>query len=129
MDIIREKLEEELCAELDRLASLTANAQDTNDAIDNLVALYKLKLEEDKLSLEQAEKERNREIDEKLKAQQIKESVKDRYFRTGIAVAELVLPLAFYGVWLGLGFKFEEENTFTSKVFQSLYNRFRPVNK
>lgn len=129
MDKVREKLEEELGAELDRLASLTANAQDTNDAIDNIVALYKLKLEEDKIALERVEKEVDREIEDKIKTQQLKESVKDRYFRTGVAVAEITLPLIFYGIWLGVGFKFEEENTFTSKVFQSLYNRFRPTKK
>lgn len=129
MDKVREKLEEELGAELDRLASLTANTQDTNDAIDNIVALYKLKLEEDKIALERVEKEVDREIEDKIKTQQLKESVKDRYFRTGVAVAEITLPLIFYGIWLGVGFKFEEENTFTSKVFQSLYNRFRPTKK
>lgn len=125
----REKLEKELCAELDRLAVLTANANDTNDAIDNIVALYKLKLEEDKIALERAENAFNREVEEKFKAQQIKESVKDRYFRTGVAMVETALPLIFYAVWMGIGFKFEEENTFTSKVFQSLYNRFRPTKK
>lgn len=129
MDKVREKLEEELGAELDRLASLTANTQDINDAIDNIVALYKLKLEEDKIALERVEKEVDREIEDKIKTQQLKESVKDRYFRTGVAVAEITLPLIFYGIWLGVGFKFEEENTFTSKVFQSLYNRFRPTKK
>ena len=129
MGKVREKLEEELGAELDRLASLTANTQDTNDAIDNIVALYKLKLEEDKIALERVEKEVDREIEDKIKTQQLKESVKDRYFRTGVAVAEITLPLIFYGIWLGVGFKFEEENTFTSKVFQSLYNRFRPTKK
>lgn len=129
MNKVREKLEEELGAELDRLASLTANAQDTNDAIDNIVALYKLKLEEDKIDLERVQKEFDREIENKFKAQQLKEAVRDRYFRTGVAVAEITLPLIFYGIWLGVGFKFEEENTFTSKVFQSLYNRFRPTKK
>ena len=57
------------------------------------------------------------------------ESVKDRYFRLGMAAAELVLPLMFYGVWMRRGFKFEQDGTFTSQTFRGLFSRFRPTKK
>ncbi len=58
---------------------------------------------------------------------QIWEETIDRYVRTGVAVAELVLPLMFYGVWMRKGFKFEESGAYTSTTFKNLFNRFRPT--
>ena len=54
---------------------------------------------------------------------------KDRYFRVGIAAAELLIPLMCYGIWMNKGFKFEETGTFTSSTFKGLINRFRPTKK
>lgn len=51
------------------------------------------------------------------------------YFRFGMAAAELVLPLMFYGVWMRRGFKFEQDGTFTSQTFRGLFSRFRPTKK
>jgi len=55
--------------------------------------------------------------------------VKDRYFKLGIAAAELLIPLMFYGIWMRKGFKFEETGTYTSTTFRGLFNRFRPTKK
>ena len=60
---------------------------------------------------------------------QLDEQVKDRYFRLGIAAAELLIPLMFYGIWMRKGFKFEETGTYTSTTFRGLFNRFRPTKK
>ena len=65
-----------------------------------MTKLYKLKLEEDKNAYERLDKIENREIDQESKTAQMAESVKDRYFRFGMAAAELVLPLMFYGCLL-----------------------------
>ena len=59
--------------------------------------------------------------------EQLAEQVKDRYFKLGIAAAEIVLPLIFYATWMRKGFKFEETGTFTSTTFRGLFNRFRPT--
>ena len=67
--------------------------------------------------------------DDELKQTQIAEQVKDRYFRLGIAAAELMIPLMFYGIWMKKGFKFEETGTYTSTTFRGLFNRFRPTKK
>ena len=95
----------------------------------SLTKLYKLKLEEDKNTYERLDKIENREIDQESKAAQMEESVKDRYFRFGMAAAELVLPLMFYGIWMRRGFKFEQDGTFTSQTFRGLFSRFRPTKK
>jgi hypothetical protein len=67
--------------------------------------------------------------EEQLKQHQLSDQVIDRYVRIGVATAELVLPLVFYGVWMSRGLKFEETGTFTSQTFKNLFNRFKPTRK
>ena len=125
----RSLLEEEIRAEIKRLGSLESGSQEHTTVVDSLIKLYKLKLEEDKNTYERLDKIENREIDQESKTAQMAESVKDRYFRFGMAAAELVLPLMFYGVWMRRGFKFEQDGTFTSQTFRGLFSRFRPTKK
>lgn len=125
----RSLLEEEIKAEIKRLGFLESGSQEHTTAVDSLTKLYKLKLEEDKNAYERLDKIENREIDQESKTAQMAESVKDRYFRFGMAAAELVLPLMFYGVWMRRGFKFEQDGTFTSQTFRGLFSRFRPTKK
>lgn len=125
----RSLLEEEIKAEIKRLGYLESGSQEHTTAVDSLTKLYKLKLEEDKNTYERLDKIENREIDQESKTAQMAESVKDRYFRFGMAAAELVLPLMFYGVWMKRGFKFEQDGTFTSQTFRGLFSRFRPTKK
>lgn len=119
---IKTMLEEEIRVEIENLSSLSAGSDEHTKAVDNLAKLYRLKLDEDKTSMEYLEKEESKNT-------QIEENVKDRYVRIGIAAAELVLPLVFYGVWMRRGFKFEENGTYTSTTFRGLFNRFKPTKK
>ncbi len=73
--------------------------------------------------------EADRVRDEQFKQRQFNDQVIDRYVRIGVAAAELVLPLVFYGVWMKRGLKFEETGTYTSQTFKNLFNRFRPTRK
>lgn len=119
---IKTLLEEEIRTEIENLSSLSAGSEEHTKAVDNLAKLYRLKLDEDKTSMEYLEKSES-------KTTQIEENVKDRYVRIGIAAAELVLPLMFYAVWMRRGFKFEENGTYTSTTFRGLFNRFKPTKK
>lgn len=125
----RKMLEKEIETAIARLGCLKAETQDYTAAVDNLVTLYKLKLDEERIYMDKLEKECDRESDANYKAVQLKEAVKDRYFKVGIAAAELILPLVFYGIWMRRGFKFEETGTFTSQTFRGLFNRFKPTTK
>ena len=58
-----------------------------------------------------------------------KDELKDRIFKWSIGVAELILPLAFYGMWMKRGFQFERDGTYTSTTFRGLFNNFKPVKK
>jgi len=134
---IKMLVDEEIKAELANLSSYSED-KDYSAAIDNVAKLYRLRMEEMKFELdfEKAidEHERNEQLkreeferDEQTKKDQLAEQVKDRYFKLGIAVGQLVLPLIFYGIWMKRGFKFEETGTYTSTTFRGLFNRFRPT--
>lgn len=110
-------LEEVIQSEIRGLAALTPGEEKTA-AIEELSKLYRLKIEETK-SLEEVQ----------VKNDQISEQKKDRYFKLGIAAAELIIPLVFYGAWMKKGFQFEEKGTFTSTTFRGLFNRFKPTKK
>lgn len=126
---LRVLLDEEIRNEIKSLSSLKAGSEEYSTAVEGLTKLYKLKLDDDKSVMEHLEKIEDRESDDNFKDIQIKESVRDRYVRIGIAAAELVLPLVFYGVWMKRGFRFEENGTFTSVTFRGLFNRFKPTKK
>ncbi len=133
---IKELLSEEIAEEIQALSTLVAGSKEKSTAIDDLTKLYKLSIEESRSEWEADEKYNRRVMedeantrDDELKQTQIAEQVKDRYFRLGIAAAELMIPLMFYGIWMKKGFKFEETGTYTSTTFRGLFNRFRPTKK
>ena len=119
-DEIRKMLDEEIKTEIQALSSLESDSKEKSDAVDNLVKLYKLRIEETRNEWDFGEKYDARESDKQ---------VKDRYFRLGVEAAGLILPLIFYAVWMRRGFRFEETGTYTSTTFRGLFNRFKPTRK
>jgi len=113
---------EEIEAQLEGLNSMDICGEQRSKVIEDLATLYNLKIEEIKAQTEHDEKI-------KLGQDQLDEQVKDRYFRTALEAAGIVLPLIFYAVWMKRGFKFEETGTYTSTTFRGLFNRFKPTAK
>ena len=111
MDEIIDLLGEEIKEEIQNLSTLEPGSKEKSMAIEDLTKLYRLRIEE------------------LNKKDQLNEQVKDRYFRLGVEVAGIVLPLIFYASWMRRGFKFEENGTFTSTTFRGLFNRFKPTKK
>lgn len=133
---IKNLLNEEISAEIQALSSLATGSKEKSVAIEDLAVLYKLRIEESKLESDADDKYNRRVVeensntrDEEFKRVQLNEQVKDRYFKLGMAAADLILPLIFYGVWMRRGFRFEEKGTFTSTTFRGLFTRFRPTKK
>ncbi len=129
-------LNEEIAEQIQALSEMPSGSKEKSAAIDDLATLYRLRIEENKSMWDADEKYNRRVMDEKsgendcsFKERQITEQIKDRYFRVGIAAAELLIPLMFYGIWMNRGFKFEETGTFTSGTFKGLINRFKPTKK
>lgn len=135
-----EKIKNLLCEEIEeeilKLSSLEAGSKEKSTAINDLATLYRLKIEETKTELEFDEKRERRfmeinqsDSDIRIKRNQLTVDEKDRYFRLGIEVAGIILPLIFYAAWMKRGFRFEETGTFTSTTFRGLFNRFKPTKK
>ncbi len=133
---INELLDKEIAAEIQSISEMKDGSTEKSKAISDLATLYKLRIEENKNLWEADEKYDRRKMeeeaglrDEDIKRTQISEQIKDRYFKVGIAAAELMIPLVFYGIWMNKGFKFEETGAYTSTTFKGLFNRFRPTKK
>lgn len=130
---IKKLLDDAIETEINNLNS-ASDKDEKSEVIKNLAALHKLRIEEIKTETEIEEKSERRAMDKAahdedatLKAFQLDENTLDRYAKIGIAAAELVLPLMFYGVWMRRGLRFEETGTFTSQTFKNLFNRFKPT--
>lgn len=129
---IKTMLGEEIKKGIKDLSSLAPGSKEKSAAIEDLTKLYKLKIEEGKNELSYMEKYDQGIIsdrDYEDKKAQLVEETKERYFRLGIAAAEIVLPLIFYAAWMKSGLKFEETGTYTSTTFRGLFNRFKPTKK
>jgi hypothetical protein len=126
---IRDLLREEIKTEIQVLSSLQPGSKEKSTAIDALVKLYKMRIEEIKNDWDFGEKYDARESDRQLEKERLDEQVKDRYFRLGVEAVGIILPLMFYAVWLRRGFRFEETGTYTSTTFRGLFSRFKPTRK
>lgn len=123
VDKNRQLLEGVIESTIEDLKNLDVGSKEYSMAIEDLTKLYKLKIDETKTDLEQEEKFERRIMDQT-------QAVEQKRISRGKLALDLVgiaLPLTFYGIWLGRGFKFEETGTFTSKTFMNLFNRFKPT--
>ena len=95
-----------------------------------------LKLDEERVKEELRLKKKQYEIDEAKyynektnREDDKKDELKDRIFKWSIGIAELMLPMMFYAIWMKRGFEFERTGTYTSTTFRGLFNNFKPVKK
>lgn len=151
---IKSLLDEVIEAEIAYVGFLSPGDEKKSKAIQQLADLHKLRIDEIKAKTDADEKSLRRAMDseqhraeltlkerqadddeaartneEQFKQHQLNDQVIDRYVKIGVATAELVLPLVFYGIWMKRGLKFEETGTFTSQTFKNLFNRFKPTRK
>ena len=129
MENIKELLNEEICNQINKLPNMTLGSEEHSVAVKSITELYQLRIDEIKAENDRINSANLQAADEQLKKDQLSEQIKDRYFKLGIGVAELVLPLAFYAAWMKKGFKFEENGTFTSTTFRGLFGKFKPTKK
>lgn len=123
---LNELLTETIKSEIENLGNSSFD-DDKAAEVDCICKLYKTLIEENKNAMEIGETVRTRESDERMKRLQIASGNKDRWVKLGTDIAGIILPLAFYGIWMGKGLKFEETGTFTSLTFKNLLNKFKPT--
>lgn len=133
---IKNLLDEEIESQINMISGMDVGDENYSKAIDGLVKLHKLKIEETRSITELEDRTYKRgsdesacELSEKIRQEQLSEQKKDRYIRIGLDVAGLLVPIMFYSAWMRKGFKFEETGTFTSTTFRGLFGHFKPTKR
>ena len=112
----RELLNEQVKKLTKDIGTHDAGSEERARAVKDLETLGKLIIE-----IEKTEADIDKSNDE------LSEAKKDRLVKVIIAGVEVFVPIAFYTVWMILGFKFEETGCITSTVFKGLIHFFRPT--
>lgn len=133
---IKNLLDEEIKSQINTISGMDVNDENYSKAVDSLVKLHKLRIEEMKSITDSEDQAYKRETDEEtcklneeIRQEQLSEQKKDRYIRIGLDVAGLLVPIMFYSTWMRRGFKFEESGTFTSTTFRGLFGHFKPTRR
>lgn len=133
---IKNLLDEEIKSQINTISGMDVNDENYAKAVDSLVKLHKLRIEEMKSITDSEDQAYKRETDEEtcklneeIRQEQLSEQKKDRYIRIGLDVAGLLVPIMFYSTWMRRGFKFEESGTFTSTTFRGLFGHFKPTRR
>ena len=127
---IIELMEREIITLIKELSMHQPGTKEFDDITKAIDALYTTLNKEKSLMLEEVKIEKDAES--KFRDLELQQNVnKDNKILTavkyGIDIAGIVLPLAFYGVWMNRGLEFEKEGSFTSATFKGLFGKFKPT--
>ena len=120
---IIELMESEIITLIKELSMHHPGTKEYDDITKAIDALYATLNKEKSLMLEEVKIENDSELQRNVnKDNKLLTAVK-----YGIDIAGIVLPLAFYGVWMNRGLEFEKEGSFTSATFKGLLGKFKPT--
>ena len=120
---IIELMEREIITLIKELSMHQPGTKEFDDITKAIDALYATLNKEKSLMLEEVKIENDLELQQNVnKDNKLLTAVK-----YGIDIAGIVLPLAFYGVWMNRGLEFEKEGSFTSATFKGLLGKFKPT--
>ena len=127
---IIELMESEIITLIKELSMHHPGSKEYDDITKAIDALYATLNKEKSLMLEEVKIEKDAES--KFRDLELQQNInKDNKLLTavkyGIDIAGIVLPLAFYGVWMNRGLEFEKEGSFTSATFKGLFGKFKPT--
>ncbi len=125
---LNERLDKELERRFEDLENLKTGSDEQGKATDNIVKLYKLRMDEN-------EQESSKNADEdkavlerhklELEEQKAKDDKLIRILTTVTSVGVTIAGFAVGSHWYGKGFKFEETGTICSSTFKGLMKDFR----
>lgn len=125
---LNERLDKELERRFEDLGNLETGSDEQGKATDNIVKLYKLRMDEN-------EQESSKNADEdkavlerhklELEEQKAKDDKLIRILTTVTSVGVTIAGFAVGSHWYGKGFKFEETGTICSSTFKGLMKDFR----
>ena len=125
---LNERLNKELERRFEDLENLETGSDEQGKATDNIVKLYKLRMDEN-------EQESSKNADEdkavlerhklELEEQKAKDDKLIRILTAATSVGVTIAGFAVGSHWYGKGFKFEETGTIWSSTFKGLMKDFR----
>lgn len=125
---LNERLDKELERRFEDLENLATGSDEQGKATDNIVKLYKLRMDEN-------EQESSKNADEdkavlerhklELEEQKAKDDKLIRILTTVTSVGVTIAGFAVGSHWYGKGFKFEETGTICSSTLKGLMKDFR----
>lgn len=107
----KERLERQLLVEIEKLSTMEDGSEEKTATINGINQMYRLIQEDSRIEVESQTQKRDRFIGYIFKSVEI----------GTIVVSGIIIPVVF----LNKGFKFEETGTYTSKTFQTLFNKFK----
>lgn len=118
MNEATELLEKQITEEIRKLSVMEDGSEEKTATINGIDRLYRLHIDEKRMEAE-------------FKSKEIEESnhKQDRIIGYIIDGASIGLPLAFYWIWMGRGFRFEQEGVYKSRTFQALTKFFKPTRR
>ena len=120
---IIELMESEIITLIKELSMHHPGTKEYDDITKAIDSLYATLNKEKSLMLEEVKIENDSELQRNVnKDNKLLTAVK-----YGIDIAGIILPLAFYGVWMNRGLEFEKEGSFTSATFKGLFGKFKPT--
>ncbi|MCD8119692.1 MAG: hypothetical protein LUE29_09500 [Lachnospiraceae bacterium] len=114
-------LEDELKRQFNELQTLDAGSEEQSRAVENVVKLYKAKIDEQK-AVWDSEDSYDRRVMEVKQA-------RERWIKLGIDAAGIVLPMIFYTIWTKAAFGFETNGYPSTMTTKELWHLIRPTKK
>lgn len=125
---LNEMMDKELKRRFEDLENLKTGSDEQSKATDNIVKLYKLRMDENEQNVGK-EADEDKLLLEKSKLELEAEKAKDdKLIRILTTVTSVGISIAGFAVgshWYGKGFKFEETGTICSSTFKGLMKDFR----
>lgn len=125
---LNEMMDKELKRRFEDLENLKTGSDEQSKATDNIVKLYKLRMDENEQNVSK-EADEDKLLLEKSKLELEAEKEKDdKLIRILTTVTSVGISIAGFAVgshWYGKGFKFEETGTICSSTFKGLMKDFR----
>ena len=119
---LNEMMDKELKRRFEDLENLKTGSDEQGKATDNIVKLYKLRMDENESNEDKLELEKHKLELEIAKADD------DKFIRILTAVTSIGMTIAGLAVgshWYGKGFKFEETGTICSSTFKGIMRDFK----
>ena len=124
MNEVKEKLEEVILRELDKIGEYEEESAEKAQAVDNVTKLLKAETELHKIETDNSNVTARLYDEQERAEKEARDRRIDRYIQAGTVALTTLSSLVFNSVWMKRGFRFEETGSYTSRTFQNLFKTF-----